>query len=58
MKKFRIIDIVSSFGIFIDDEYEAENEYEALDMIFNEIIDNIGNYVDIDIEEVQEDERC
>jgi hypothetical protein len=58
MKKFRIIDIVPSFGIFIDDEYEAENEYEALDMIFNEIIDNIGNYIDIDVEEVQEDERC
>lgn len=58
MKKFRIIDIVPSFGIFIDDEYEAEDEHEALDMIFNEIIDNIGNYVDIDVEEVQEDERC
>ena len=58
MKKFRITDIVTSFGIFIDDEYEAEDEYEALDMIFNEIIDNIGNYIDIDVEEVQEDERC
>lgn len=54
MKTYRIIDIIASFGIFLDDEIEAEDEFEAKEQIFNEIYDNLGNYIDIELEELDE----
>lgn len=56
MKKYRVDDIICSFGIFLDDEVEAENQIEAQEMVFNEIIDNIGNYIDIILEKIEDDE--
>lgn len=57
MKKYRVYDILTSFGMFIDDEIEAEDECDAKEYIMNEIIDNIGNYVDIELEEIFEEEE-
>lgn len=56
MKTYRVVNIEGSFGIFLDDEYEAENSVECKEEILNEIMDNIGNYIDIEIEEIEEDE--
>ena len=52
MKKFKVTEIIGSFGIFIDDEIEAEDEIDAKEEILNEIMDNIGNYIDIEVEEM------
>ena len=52
MKTYRVEDIITSFGIFLDDEVEAENEYDAKEQVLNEIIDNIGNYIEIEVEEL------
>lgn len=57
MKKYRVYDILTSFGMFIDDEIEAKDECDAKEYIMNEIIDNIGNYVDIELEEIFEEEE-
>lgn len=56
MKKYRVDDIICSFGIFLDDEVEAENQIEAQEIILNEIIDNIGNYIDIILEKIEDEE--
>lgn len=56
MKKYRVIDIFGSFGLFIDEEIEAEDDIEAREYILYEIMDNIGNYIDIEVEEVSEDD--
>ena len=53
MKTYRVEDIITNFGIFLDDEVEAENEYDAKEQVLNEIIDNIGNYIEIEVEELQ-----
>ena len=53
MKKYRVEDIICSFGIFLDDEIEAENYSEAVEEVMNEIIDNIGNYIEIELEEIK-----
>lgn len=53
MKVYKVIDIVGYFGLFIDDEVQADDEIDAMEMILNEIIDNIGNYIDIELEEVE-----
>ena len=53
MKTYRVEDIITSFGIFLDDEIEAEDEYDAKEQVLNEIIDNIGNYIEIKIVELQ-----
>ncbi len=53
MKKYKVVEILGMFGIFIDDEVEAENIWEAREQIFNEIYDNLGNYIDIKLEEVE-----
>ena len=52
MKKYRVEDIICSFGIFLDEEVEANSYSEASEEIMNEIIDNIGNYIDIELEEI------
>ena len=57
MKKYRVYDILTSFGMFLDEEIEAEDECDAKEYIMNEIIDNIGNYIDIELEEIFDDEE-
>ena len=53
MKTYRVDDILCSFGIFLDEEVEAENYSEAIEQVMNEIIDNIGNYIEIQLEEIK-----
>lgn len=55
MKKFRVEDIKGYFDIFLDEEVEAEDEIRAKEEILYEIMDNIGNYIEIDVIEVDED---
>ena len=55
MKKFKVEDIKGYFDIFLDEEVEAEDEIQAMEYILDEIMDNIGNYIEIDVIEVDED---
>lgn len=55
MKKYKVEDIKAYLGIFLDDEVEAEDEIEAMEYIQDEIMDNIGNYIDIELIEVDDD---
>lgn len=55
MKKYKVEDIKGYFGIFLDEEVEAEDEIQAMEYILEEIMDNIGNYIEIDVIEVDED---
>lgn len=57
MNKYRVDDIICMFGTFLDDEVEAENQSEAQEIIFNEIMDNLGNYIDIVLEKIEDDEN-
>lgn len=57
MKTFKVKDIVGYFGLFLDDEVEADDEIEAMEMVQNEIIDNIGNYINIELEEIDNEEN-
>lgn len=56
MKKYRVDDIICSFGIFLDEEVEAKNKMDAMDKVFNEIIDNLGNYIEIELEEIENED--
>ena len=56
MKTYRITDILSSFDLFLDSEVEAADEIDAKEQILYEIMDNLGNYVDIELEEVDWDD--
>lgn len=58
MKTYKVTDIISYFSIFIDDEVEAYDEIDAKEIILNAIMDNIGNYIDIEVEEIEEVEEC
>lgn len=53
MKQYRVVDIIDCFGLFLDDVVEAESKSDALEIVLNEILDNIGNYIDIVLEEVE-----
>lgn len=55
MKKFKVEDIRGYFDIFLDEEIEAEDEIQAKEEILYEIMDNIGNYIEIDVIEVDDD---
>lgn len=55
MKKFKVEDIRGYFDIFLDEEVEAEDEMQAKEEILYEILDNLGNYIEIDVIEVDED---
>lgn len=55
MKKYRVLDITGMFGLFIDEEYEAEDSIDCKETIMYEIMDNIGNYIDIEIEEIEDE---
>lgn len=57
MRKFKIVDMEASCGIFLDDIIEAEDEQDAWEQVLNEFEDNIGNYMDIEFEEIFEDEE-
>lgn len=39
--------------IKLEEEVEADDEIDTKEMVVNEIIDNIGNYIDIDSEEIE-----
>lgn len=56
MKTYRVLDVYGSFGLFFDEEIEAEDETDAKEYVLNEILDNIGNYIDIELEEIDESE--
>lgn len=55
MKKYKVEDIKGYFGIFLDEEVEAEDEIQAKEELLYQIMDNIGNYIDIDVIEVDDD---
>lgn len=55
MKKFKVEDIRGYFDIFLDEEIEAEDEMQAKEEILYEILDNLGNYIEIEVIEVDED---
>ena len=57
MTKYRVEDIQGYFGLFIDEEIEAEDKTDAMEYVMNEIMDNIGNYIDIELEEIEEFEE-
>lgn len=58
MKEYRVVNVIDCFGLFINDVVEAENKSDAMEKVMNEIMDNIGNYIDIVLEEVEEVEEC
>lgn len=55
MKKYKVVDIMEYFDIFLDDEIEAEDEIEAKEQVMFAICDNIGNYLDIEVVEEEMD---
>lgn len=55
MKKFKVEEIRGYFDIFLDEEVEAEDEIRAKEELLYQIMDNIGNYIEIDVIEVDED---
>lgn len=57
MKTYRVTDVLGYFGLFTDDEIEAEDEIDAKEQVMDEICDNIGNYIDIEVEEIIEEEE-
>lgn len=57
MRRYRVLDIIGYFNIFIDEEVEADDVVEAKECILYEILDNIGNFIDIEVEEIEEEEE-
>lgn len=57
MKKYRVDDIVCSFGIFLGEEVEAESQLEAQEIVLNEIYDNIGNYIEVVLERIEDEKE-
>ena len=55
MKKFKVEEIRGYFDIFLDEEVEAEDEIQAKEEILYEILDNLANYIGIDVIEVDDD---
>ena len=58
MKTYKIESIIEYFDMFIGDEVEAYDEIDAKEIILNEIMDNIGNYIDIEVYEIEESDKC
>lgn len=57
---YKVTDITGSFGLFLDEEYELDEGENLIDLkeeIMEEICDNIGNYIDIELEEVEDSEE-
>lgn len=57
MKEYRVVNVIDCFGLFINDVVEAESKSDALEIVLNEIMDNIGNYIDVVLEEVESEEE-
>ena len=57
MKKFRVDSIIPYFELFIGEEIEAEDDIDAAEQVMLEICENIGNYVEIDLEEIEDYDR-
>ena len=57
MKVYKVKDIIAYLDLFLDDEVEADSKSEAMEIIQNEIEDNIGNYIFIELEEVVKGEE-
>lgn len=55
MKKFKVEDIRGYFHLFLDEEVEAEDETQAKEEILYEIMDDIGNYIEIEVIEVDDE---
>ena len=57
MKKFKVEDIRGYFNIFLDEEIEVEDEIRAKEEILYEILDNLGNYIEIEVIEVDDNDE-
>lgn len=57
MKKFRVKDLRAYLNYFVDEEYEAEDDVDVIEEVLLEICDNIGNYIEIDVEEIEDYDR-
>lgn len=57
MKKFRVDNIITYLDLFIDEEIEAEDKSDAAEQVMMAICDNIGNYIEIDVEEIEDYDR-
>lgn len=58
MAKYKVTDIsVSGLSFFIDEEYEADDEIEVQEAVMMEIMENIGNYIDIEVEKIEDEEE-
>lgn len=55
MKNYKVEEIRGYFDIFLDEEIEAEDETQAKLEILDQILDNLGNYIEIEVIEVDED---
>ena len=55
MKKYKVEYIDGCFDMFLGEEIEAEDGMQAREEILYEILDNLGNYIEIDVIEVDED---
>lgn len=55
MKKYKVEYIDGCFDIFLGKEIEAENEMRAMAEILYEILDDLANYIELDLIEVNED---
>lgn len=56
MSKYRISDIQGCFHLFMDEEYEGESEIDVKEKIMCEIMDDIGNYIDIELLKLEDNE--
>lgn len=58
MPKYRVTDIaISGLALFLDEEYEADDEIEVQEAVMMEIMENIGNYIDIEVEKIEDEEE-
>ena len=55
MKKFKVETVRGYFDIFLDDVVEAEDEIQAKEEILYEILDNLGNYIEIEVIEADDE---
>lgn len=55
MKKYKVEYIDGCFDIFLGEEIEAEDGMQAREEILYEILDNLGDYIEIDVIEVDDD---
>ena len=56
MAKYKVSDIDTFFGFLYDEEIEADDEMDAIDCVFTDIMNNIGHYIEVEVEEVSDEE--